>query len=108
MSMQAIIEAKLREALAPAHLAVVNESHKHNVPPGSEKHFRIVVVADAFAGKPRLARHQMVNRLLAAELEGPLHALSVVALTPQEWAARGGAVGESPPCLGGGKTAAQG
>ncbi len=105
MSMQAVIEAKIREALAPAHLSVVNESHKHRVPPGSEKHFRVVVVADAFADKPRIARHQMVNRILAAELEGPVHALSVVALTPQEWAARGGAVGESPPCLGHGKAA---
>lgn len=105
MAMREIIETRLREALAPTHLAVVNESHKHRVPPGSEKHFRVVVVADAFAGKPRIARHQMINRLLADELAGPLHALSLVALTAEEWAARGGDVGESPPCLGGGKAA---
>ncbi len=105
MSMAEIIETRIREALAPVHLSVVNESHKHRVPPGSEKHFRVIVVSDSFAGKPRLARHQAVNRLLADALQGPLHALSLVALTPEEWVARGGEIGESPPCLGGGKAA---
>jgi BolA protein len=43
----------------------------------------------------------MVNRLLAAELAGGVHALALEALTPEEWVARGGAGHESPPCLGG-------
>jgi stress-induced morphogen len=32
------------------HLDVVNESHKHNVPKGSESHFNVLVVSDAFEG----------------------------------------------------------
>ncbi len=54
MSMREIIETKLREALAPTHLPVVNQSHKHHASRGSEKHFRVVVVAEAFAGRPRV------------------------------------------------------
>ena len=100
MSMREIIETKLREALAPTHLPVVNQSHKHHASRGSEKHFRVVVVAEAFAGRPRVARHRMITRLLADELKGPLHALSLVALTAEEWKASAGDVGESPPCLG--------
>jgi stress-induced morphogen len=32
------------------HFDVVNESHKHNVPNGSESHFNVLVVSDAFEG----------------------------------------------------------
>ena len=74
--------------------------YKHPASRGSEKHFRVVVVAEAFAGRPRVARHRMITRLLADELKGPLHALSLVALTAEEWKASAGDVGESPPCLG--------
>ena len=35
------IETKLTSAFQPAFLDVENESHKHNVPPGSESHFRV-------------------------------------------------------------------
>ena len=103
MIVQTTIDTKLRDAFAPAHLAVMNESHMHRVPPNSETHFKVIVVSDAFAGKPRVARHQAVNRLLADELAGPVHALSIQAHTPDEWVARGGAVLESPDCMGGSK-----
>ena len=103
MNVQSRIEGKLTAGLAPAYLAVVNESHMHSVPPGSESHFKLVVVSQGFAGKARVARHQAVNALLAEEIAGPVHALSIQAHTPEEWAARGGAVLESPECLGGSK-----
>jgi len=101
MTVQGQIEAKLSAALSPRHLDVINESHMHHVPPGSESHFKVVVVADGFAGKSRVARHQAVNALLADEIAGPVHALSIQAHTPEEWQARGGAVLASPACLGG-------
>ena len=50
-SVQARIEQKLQSAFVPAMLQVVNESHMHSVPPGSETHFKVVVVSDRFAGK---------------------------------------------------------
>lgn len=101
MSVQSTIEGKLAEALAPAHLEVLNESHRHNVPPGSESHFRVTIASDAFAGEALLARHRRVNRVLAEELAGPVHALALHTYTNEEWAART-ASPESPPCLGGG------
>ncbi|WP_412851848.1 BolA family protein [Ectothiorhodospira shaposhnikovii] len=103
MSMQASIEQTLFEGLDPVHLEVVNESDKHNVPPGSESHFRIIVASPRFEGLRLLARHRQVHGLLARELSGGIHALALHTLTPEEWTAREGRVAESPPCLGGGK-----
>ena len=103
MNVQQTIEAKLRGALAPAHLEILNESFRHAVPPGSETHFKVVVVSDAFRGQPRVARHQSVNKILSAELAGPVHALSLQTHTAEEWTARNGQVLDSPECLGGGK-----
>ncbi len=103
MSMQSRIEAKLRHAFAPDHLEVLNESSAHNVPPGSESHFKVVIVAACFEGKGLLERHRSINEALAEELAGPVHALSIHVHTPREWGARGQAVSVSPPCLGGGK-----
>ncbi|HEB66933.1 MAG TPA: BolA family transcriptional regulator [Gammaproteobacteria bacterium] len=101
MSNQASIEQKLQSALAPVHLEVVNESHMHNVPPGSESHFKVVVVSAAFDGKMLVARHRMVNEILAEDLQR-IHALALHTYTPEEWAERGQAP-QSPPCQGGGK-----
>lgn len=103
MHIQQQIERKLREAFAPLHLEVENESHMHNVPPGSESHFRVVLVSDAFADRPLVQRHRAVNAALAAELEGAVHALALHTMTPDEWFAKGGQAPASPPCLGGGK-----
>lgn len=101
MTIQVQIEEKLAAALDPAHLDVVNESHQHNVPPNSETHFKVVIVADAFEGQRKVARHQSVYGLLAEELAGPVHALALHTYTRSEWAERFGEAPLSPPCLGG-------
>ena len=103
MNVQETIENKITEALSPSYLTVINESYMHSVPPGSESHFKLVVVTDSFHGVPRVRRHQIVNGILSDELAGPLHALSMETLTPEEWERKGGVVRESPDCLGGGK-----
>ena len=103
MSVQSTIEEKLQAALAPSHLQVLNESHRHAVPPGSESHFKLVVVSDAFEGARLVQRHQKVNRVLSDELQGGVHALSMETLTPGEWLERQGETFASPDCLGGGK-----
>jgi BolA protein len=46
------IRKKLVETLNPVHLDIFNESHMHNVPPGSETHFKVVVVSDKFNNLP--------------------------------------------------------
>ncbi len=104
MRIQKSIERKIAESLTPAHLEVINESHMHNVPPGSESHFKVVVVTDAFDGVTRIRRHQRINGILEKELKEDIHALSMQTMTPEEWTARGGKVMESPACHGGGKT----
>ncbi len=103
MSTHDQIEAKLRAALAPAVLEVHNESGMHNVPKGSETHFKVVVVSQAFEGKSPVARHQLVYKALSEEMKpGKVHALAITSRTPDEWAAspEGNA---SPACLGGSK-----
>lgn len=96
------IEIALREAFAPSALEIENESHKHSVKPGSETHFKVVVVSDAFAGKGAVERHRAVHGALEAELRSGLHALAIKAKTPEEWA-REGAPFQTPDCLGGSK-----
>lgn len=107
MSVRETIERKLAEGVPGVrHLEVINESDRHNVPPGSESHFKLVLVADAFEGVGLLARHRRINALLAVELAGPIHALAIHAYTRAEWEERTGRALMSPPCLGGGKPAA--
>ena len=68
MQIQQQIEERLRETFAPLHLEVENESHMHNVPEGSESHFRVVLVTEQFDGKGLLQRHRAVNGALAEQL----------------------------------------
>ena len=103
MRVQESIERKIAQSLTPSHLEVINESHMHNVPPGSESHFKVVVVTDAFDGVTRIRRHQRINGILEKELKEDIHALSMQTMTPEEWTARGGKVMASPACHGGGE-----
>jgi stress-induced morphogen len=90
MGVEQSIREKLNRAFAPAEIEVVNDSHRHaghrSSPGTGESHFSVTVVSTAFAGKSRLERHRMVNAALADELTGPVHALAVSALTPEEQA----------------------
>ncbi len=103
MTRQERIQEKLSAALAPVHLAIENESKNHNVPAGSETHFKVLVVSPAFEGLGSIERHRRVHAALADELRQGLHALTLRALTPSQWESEGAAAFESPPCLGGSK-----
>ncbi|ETI39837.1 hypothetical protein PPTG_15043 [Phytophthora nicotianae INRA-310] len=94
------IHEKLLAAFTPTHLDVINESHMHNVPKGSETHFKVVVVTDQFDGKPLIQRHRMVNAVLQQELDDGVHALSILSKTPKQWEANA-QVKPSPNCRGG-------
>jgi len=100
--MQQTIISKLEKALSPEHLEVIDESHMHNVPDGSESHFKVVIVSDNFKDKLPVARHRLVNKALEEELKREIHALALHTLTMEEWFEKGKAP-ESPPCEGGGK-----
>ena len=96
MSRQNRIETALTEKFEPERLVVINESHLHagHHHSGSdhhgafdgtgETHFRIRIVAQAFAGMSRIQRHRAVNELLKDELDGGLHAMAVEASAPGE------------------------
>jgi BolA protein len=92
MRIAEIVERKLRSALSPTRLAIVDESAKHAGHAGSrpegETHFRVEIVSAGFAGKSRIERHRIVAAVLAAELAGGIHALSLRTLTPDEDRAR--------------------
>lgn len=101
-SVQSTIEKKIKDKFEPVYLEVVNESYKHSVPKGSESHFKIVVVSEAFEGKALIQRHRVINEILADEIK-LIHALSIQAKTPTQWEASGHQVANTPPCLGGSK-----
>jgi BolA protein len=78
----------LEVALSPSQLEVSDESHRHAGHAGAgdgagETHFRVRVVARAFAGKSRLERHRMINRALEHELRDKVHALAIEAIAEE-------------------------
>lgn len=84
------IARRLTAALAPSHLAVIDDSEKHRGHAGhngsGESHFTVEIVAAAFEGQGRVARQRAVNRALADLLVERVHALAIVARTPSETA----------------------
>lgn len=83
--------ARVRAALAelsPSVLDLEDESHRHEGHgghrPGQLTHLRVRIVAEAFRGQNRIARHRIVNALLAGEIARGLHALAIEAKAPGE------------------------
>ena len=96
MRVQRQIEERIRRNLAPEFLHIVNESSKHRVPDDAETHFDVTIVSDHFADTRLLERHRQVQKLLADELAGPVHALSLHTYTSGEWQ-QSGRLPPSPP-----------
>lgn len=82
------LEIKLRQAFSPTRLSIEDQSDRHaghaGAREGGESHFHVAIESTAFQGLSRLERQRLVNRALAAELAGPVHALSIKALAPGE------------------------
>ncbi len=102
MTMQQTIESRLNSSFSIEHLAIENESHMHNVAPGSESHFKVTIVSADFRELMLIKRHRLVNKALEQELQ-TIHALALHTMTPEEWLTRAGKVADSPQCRGGGK-----
>ena len=103
MLIQTRIQEKLTDAMTLQHLEVTNESGNHNVPSGSESHFKVVLVSPEFTDLKLVARHRMVNTVLKDELASQIHALAIHTYTKDEWLRKKGEAPMSPPCLGGSK-----
>ncbi|MCM2293498.1 BolA family transcriptional regulator [Allorhizobium sp. BGMRC 0089] len=89
MSLRQRIEDKLTAAFSPERLAVIDESHLHaghqpDMTGTGETHMRVKIVAAAFSGMNRLARHRSVTELLRPELDAGLHALAIEPAAPGE------------------------
>lgn len=86
------IRSKLSAALAPTRLEIVDDSARHaghaGAQDGGETHFNVLVVSARFTGQSRIERQRTIHGLLAEELAGPVHALSLKALTPAEEAGK--------------------
>jgi BolA protein len=84
------IDRRLRSALLPERLAVIDDSAKHHGhsghDPRGESHFTVEIVSAAFAGKSRVQRQRLVNTALAELLAERVHALAIKALAPGEQA----------------------
>jgi BolA protein len=104
MTIASAIEEKLLSAFSPLHLDVINESNNHNVPPGSESHFKVTIVSKDFENERLIKRHRAVNAVLSEELAEKIHALALHTYTEKEWNdyyAENTPI--SPNCLGGSK-----
>jgi stress-induced morphogen len=51
---------------------------------GTEDHWHATIVSAAFTGKSLIERHRMVMAALAAEMKGPIHALTMDVKAPHE------------------------
>ena len=83
---------KLRHAFSPSELLVQDDSARHAGHSGAtrddgsrgETHFTVKIVSEKFAGLSRMARQRLVYDVLAEEMSGPVHALSLTALSPAD------------------------
>ncbi|MDI1296473.1 MAG: BolA family transcriptional regulator [bacterium] len=82
------IDARLRAALTPERLDVIDDSEKHRGHAGhdgsGESHFTVEIVSDRFIGQSRVARQRLVNAALADLLRDKVHALAIKARAPNE------------------------
>jgi len=88
--MSAAVVAQLRSALeqafAPQTLEIFDDSAAHAGHPGASAggHYRVTLIAEAFRGRSRLERHRLVHAAVAPLFHGAVHALNIVARTPEE------------------------
>ena len=82
------IAQRLRGALAPTRLEVINDSDRHRGHAGhdgsGESHFTVLIESPAFTGQSRLARQRAVNAALGDLLVERIHALAIKARAPGE------------------------
>lgn len=85
----ALLDARLRERLAPASLQVIDESSQHAGHVGANDtgfgtHFRVRIASHSFTGKSRVARHRLVYDALQDFIDQGLHALAIETEEPPD------------------------
>ncbi|KAM9980929.1 hypothetical protein ACTFIY_003241 [Dictyostelium cf. discoideum] len=110
MATIALIENEIKELLIkelnPINLEIINESYMHNVPKGSESHFKVKIVSEKFETLSMIEQHRLVNEILKNYIgNGKIHALSITSRTPTQWKKNNQPTtivdDKSPSCKGG-------
>jgi BolA family transcriptional regulator, general stress-responsive regulator len=81
------LDSRLRAALAPVDLEIIDDSHRHAGHAGAADgrgHFTIIVVSERFRGLPVVRRHRLVYEAVGDMMSTDVHALSIQALAPGE------------------------
>lgn len=83
----ALIRSRLEAAFNPDELDVVDDSHRHAGHAGARDgrgHFQVRILSRRFAGKRTIERHRMVYAALGPMMQTDIHALGLVALSPDD------------------------
>tara|TARA_B100001113_G_scaffold152411_1_gene124840 strand:+ start:68 stop:370 length:303 start_codon:yes stop_codon:yes gene_type:complete len=91
-----IIKESLIKDFNPSVLKIINESFKHNVPQGSESHFKILIVSEEFKDIQKVKRHQFIYKSLSTIMK-KIHALSIDCFDEEEYSANPKIL-DSPNC----------
>ncbi len=88
MSAQVMAQMRsaLERALSPRSLEIVDDSARHAGHAGARGggHFHVTLVSEAFRGRSQLERHRLVYAAVAPLMSSSVHALNIVARTPDE------------------------
>ena len=83
----AMIRQRLESAFAPTELEIVDDSHRHAGHAGARDgrgHFNVRIVSSAFSGKRQVERHRLVYAALGALMQTDIHALGLIASSPDD------------------------
>jgi BolA family transcriptional regulator, general stress-responsive regulator len=80
------LRSALERALTPRSLEIIDDSERHAGHPGAQAggHYRVTLVAEAFRGRSQLERHRLVYAAVAPLMSRSVHALNIVARSPDE------------------------
>ena len=82
------MKAKLESRFSPELIEIVDDSDKHKGHSGSseagETHFSVTITSSVFLGVNRVGRQRLIMKALSEELAGPVHALTIKAMAPNE------------------------
>ena len=73
------MKKQLQEAFSPSQLEVIDESYKHVGHKGAGKggHYKVRIVAEAFANKSRIEKHRMIYKIFDNDMPDKIHALAI-------------------------------
>jgi BolA protein len=81
------MDSLLRQAFSLRGLEIKDESHLHAGHAGAKEgkgHFRLVIVADEFAGLAPIKRHQLIYAAVGDMMNTDIHALTIDARPPSD------------------------